>query len=40
MKVSRVSEMRNLDATAIEKFGIKDELLMAVSYTHLTLPTN
>jgi len=28
MKVSRVSEMRNLDATAIEKFGIKDELLM------------
>ncbi|MBW1705593.1 MAG: NAD(P)H-hydrate dehydratase [Deltaproteobacteria bacterium] len=28
MKVSRVSEMRNLDGTAIEKFGIKDELLM------------
>ncbi len=28
MKVSRVSEMRQLDATAIEKFGIKDELLM------------
>ncbi|MBN1277803.1 MAG: NAD(P)H-hydrate dehydratase [Deltaproteobacteria bacterium] len=28
MKVSRVSEMRMLDATAIENFGIKDELLM------------
>lgn len=28
MKVSRVSEMRNLDKTAIEDFGIKDELLM------------
>ncbi len=28
MKVSRVSEMRNLDKTAIEDFGIHDELLM------------
>ncbi|MFC1848728.1 NAD(P)H-hydrate dehydratase [candidate division CSSED10-310 bacterium] len=28
MKVSTVSEMRNCDQTAIEKFGIKDELLM------------
>lgn len=28
MKVSRVSEMRELDRTAIEEFGIKDELLM------------
>ncbi|HOP46496.1 MAG TPA: NAD(P)H-hydrate dehydratase [Desulfobacteraceae bacterium] len=28
MKVSRVSEMRTLDRTAIENFGIKDELLM------------
>ncbi|MCK4787684.1 MAG: NAD(P)H-hydrate dehydratase [Desulfobacteraceae bacterium] len=28
MKVSRVSEMRGLDRTAIEEFGIKDELLM------------
>ena len=28
MKVSRVLEMRNLDKTAIEDFGIKDELLM------------
>ncbi|MDM8522598.1 NAD(P)H-hydrate dehydratase [Desulfococcaceae bacterium HSG8] len=28
MKISSVSEMRNLDGTAIEKFGIPDELLM------------
>ncbi len=28
MKVSRVAEMRNLDRTAIEKFGIAEELLM------------
>ena len=28
MKISRVSEMRALDRTAIEKFGIKEELLM------------
>jgi NAD(P)H-hydrate epimerase len=28
MKVSRVSEMRGLDRTAIEKFGIVEELLM------------
>lgn len=28
MKVSNVSQMRELDRTAIEKFGIKDELLM------------
>ena len=28
MKISSVSEMRKLDRTAIEKFGIKDELLM------------
>ncbi|MDY6972408.1 MAG: NAD(P)H-hydrate epimerase, partial [Thermodesulfobacteriota bacterium] len=28
MKVSTVSEMRGLDRTAIEKFGIKEELLM------------
>lgn len=28
MKISRVSEMRALDRTAIEKFGIIDELLM------------
>lgn len=28
MKVSSVSEMRNLDKTAIKDFGIKDELLM------------
>jgi len=28
MKVSKVSEMRGLDRTAIEKFGIKEELLM------------
>lgn len=28
MKVSRVSEMRGLDKSAIEKFGIKEELLM------------
>ena len=28
MKISNVSEMRGLDSTAIEKFGIKDELLM------------
>ena len=28
MKVTWVSEMRALDRTAIEKFGIKDELLM------------
>jgi hydroxyethylthiazole kinase-like uncharacterized protein yjeF len=28
MKISRVSEMRELDRTAIEKFGVKEELLM------------
>ena len=28
MKISRVSEMRALDRTAIERFGIKEELLM------------
>ena len=28
MKISSVSEMRNLDKTAIEEFGIKEELLM------------
>jgi ADP-dependent NAD(P)H-hydrate dehydratase / NAD(P)H-hydrate epimerase len=28
MKISSVKEMRNLDKTAIEKFGIADELLM------------
>ena len=28
MKVSRVSEMRGLDRTAIEEFGIVEELLM------------
>jgi hydroxyethylthiazole kinase-like uncharacterized protein yjeF len=28
MKISKVSEMRELDRTAIEKFGIKEELLM------------
>jgi hydroxyethylthiazole kinase-like uncharacterized protein yjeF len=28
MKISKVSEMRELDKTAIEKFGIKEELLM------------
>ena len=28
MKVSSVSEMRAMDRTAVEKFGIKDELLM------------
>jgi len=28
MKISRVSEMRSLDRTAIERFGIKEELLM------------
>ena len=28
MKVSRVSEMRELDRTAIEEFGIVEELLM------------
>ena len=28
MKVSRVSQMRELDRTAIEKFGIREELLM------------
>lgn len=29
MKVSRVSEMRELDRTAIEKFGIVEESLIA-----------
>lgn len=28
MNISRVSEMRSLDRTAMERFGIKDELLM------------
>ena len=28
MKVSRVSEMRELDRTASKQFGIKEELLM------------
>jgi len=28
MKISNVSQMRNLDRTAIEKFGIEDKLLM------------
>lgn len=28
MKISRVTEMRELDRTAIEKFGIAEELLM------------
>ncbi|MEA2007807.1 MAG: NAD(P)H-hydrate dehydratase [Chloroflexota bacterium] len=28
MKIAKVSEMRKLDKTAVEKFGIKDELLM------------
>lgn len=28
MKASSVSEMRNMDRTAVEKFGIKEELLM------------
>ena len=28
MKVATVAEMRNMDKTAIEKYGIKDELLM------------
>ena len=28
MKISQVSEMRELDRTAIEKFGIREELLM------------
>ena len=28
MKVSRVNEMRDLDAEAVKKFGIREELLM------------
>ncbi len=28
MKISSVAEMRGLDRTAIEKFGIEDKLLM------------
>jgi len=28
MKISSVSEIRNLDKTAIKEFGIKEELLM------------
>ena len=28
MKISRVSEMRHLDKTAVESFGIPDEILM------------
>ena len=28
MKVTRVSEMRKLDSTAVEEFGITEELLM------------
>lgn len=28
MKISRVPEMRHMDGTAIEKYGLKDELLM------------
>ena len=28
MKVSNVAQMRELDRTAVERFGIKDELLM------------